>query len=150
MSWVIFDLDSTLADTRHRRAHLPVRPIRPIDWVDYHSRCVDDAPIEGRVVLARLLAPRHHIAIITARPDTPEISDPTLAWLDTHDVPFDRIFFMPLDAVFADIWKATATENLAATVPVALVVDDSWTNGAALEPLGVPFLHVTPPGLGRF
>lgn len=40
---VIFDLDGTMADVRHR---LPLIKTKPKNWPEFFNRCVDDTPIE--------------------------------------------------------------------------------------------------------
>lgn len=150
MSTVIFDLDSTLADTRQRRVFMPTNPQGPADWVDYHSRCTEDAPIPGRIALARLLSGRHRVIIVTARPNEETVKARTVAWLYEHRVPFRDIVFMPLDETRSTgEWKAAEVARLQELFDVVLFVDDWWQNGDELEKLGVPFLHVTPPGIGR-
>lgn len=146
---VIFDLDGTLADTRHRRPFLPFNPQGPADWIDYHSHCPDDPPIAGRIALARLLAEHHDIVIITARPATTIVMERTATWLAEHAVPYASIEFMPLTEVSVHDWKARVVDELQMTDPVVLAVDDWWQNGDALEAIGIPVVHVTPPGIGR-
>ena len=146
MRAALFDLDGTLADTRHRRSYLPVEPQGPADWVDYHARCRQDAPIPGPIALARLLAAHHRIVVVSARPNVPLVRRRTEGWLARHDVPFDELHLQPLDAPSVQEWKASV---VAAVGPVALAVDDWWQNVDALVAAGVPVLHVTPPGIGR-
>jgi hypothetical protein len=144
---VVFDLDSTLADTRHRRQHLPEDAQGPADWIDYHSHCLGDAPIAGRIQLAYLLSKHHRIVIITARPNTPAIHANTHRWLDRHQVPRDDVILLPLDETRSPSeWKTEVVEKLISDgADVVLAVDDWWATGTALEELGVPFLHVARP-----
>ena len=65
--FVVFDLDGTLADHRHRLHFLDV-PKRQFDA--YHERCIDDTPIIPTLIQFKLLqAANHHIEIWTGRSD---------------------------------------------------------------------------------
>lgn len=149
MSIVVFDLDSTLADTRGRRQHLPVDAQGPADWIDYHVHCMADEPVRGTIQLAQLLYRLHRIVIVTARPDVAEIRELTVDWLDRHDVPCNDLILMPTDSgPSASAWKVTVVEKLRADgAEVVLLVDDWGPNGRMIEEaLDVPFLHVARPG----
>jgi hypothetical protein len=146
---VVFDLDSTLADTRHRRQYLEGITITcPEDWAQYHTHCLDDAPVHGTIQLARLLHPHHRITILTARPDTKEIREKTEMWLDLHQVMYDSLILLPLDEHRpTGEWKTDVVAKMQADgYDVALMVDDWGPNGRAIEAAGTPFLHIARPG----
>ena len=145
---VVFDLDSTLADTRHRREHLPIGATCPADWTGYHVHCLGDRPVLGTIALVRLLHPNHRIVIVTARPDETAVRANTAAWLVAQDVPHDGVIFLPLDELRPPAeWKAETVEKLRADLgDVVLAVDDWGPNGWAIEATGTPFLHVARPG----
>ena len=74
---VIFDLDGTLADDRHRHCFLDDPDP---DWDSYYDACGDDAPIwPGLETADALIRAGHDVKIWTARPD--DIRDKTLKWL---------------------------------------------------------------------
>jgi hypothetical protein len=146
---VIFDLDSTLADTRHRREYLPVGAQRPSDWIGYHTHCLGDDPVYGPISLMRLLHPHHRIVILTARPDDADIRGKTNTWLDAHKVPHDDLILLPLQETRSSgDWKSSVLYDLRnrEAANVVLFVDDWGPTGRAVEANGVPFLHVARPG----
>lgn len=145
---VVFDLDSTLADTRNRRQFLPVDAMCPADWFGYHINCLTDVPVQGVVQLVQLLYPHYRIVIVTARPALSEIHEKTHEWLDLHQVPRDTVVLMPLDeSRTTGAWKADVVAKLRTNgVDVVLAVDDWGPNGWAIEETGTPFLHVARPG----
>ena len=90
---VVWDLDSTVADSRHRH-HL--RPSQPenrgnpeFTWTRYSLACSGDAPMAGSVALMRLLWPYHVQIAVSGR--SQEAQELTEEWAATHDVPLDRI-----------------------------------------------------------
>ena len=88
---VIFDLDGTLSDTRHRR-HFLQRD--PKDWKLFNRASIGDPPIEAVVVLARLLHfAGHRIEIWTGRDQAYRAA--TLEWLRVHRIRFDQLRMRP-------------------------------------------------------
>jgi hypothetical protein len=60
---VLWDLDSTLFDTRGRRHLMPPPEIANSEngggahaWIEYSAACADDPPIEGAIRLRKLMA----------------------------------------------------------------------------------------------
>lgn len=78
-SIVTFDLDSTLADTRHR--HHMIKP-EGTDWKAYSLACRDDAPIWPAINMLRAFAASHDIWIISGRDHA--AYDMTMDWLYRH------------------------------------------------------------------
>ena len=77
--FVVFDLDGTLADGKHRE-HFINREIGAKDWRGYFAACDRDQAI-GPIVntLRALAAAGHDIEIWTGRSD--EVAEKTAAWL---------------------------------------------------------------------
>lgn len=140
---IVFDLDSTLADTRHRRKHLPVDPKTGADWIDYHLHCEHDDLLDT-VTLIDLLADIHEIVIVSARPDTPEVREATVNWLAKREIEYSHLILKPLDMPLRDTaaWKAAMVADLPS---VALFVDDWAPNCEAVARLGVPTICVRAP-----
>ncbi len=86
----IFDLDGTLADGEHRIHHIKKEPK---DWRTYFSLCYKDQPIEHMVKLAReLWSPNYGGAVLVVSGRSDEVRVETIEWLDTHQVPYDRLY----------------------------------------------------------
>lgn len=98
---VLWDLDSTLANTAHRqpmvsliRAHAKGGPT----WEDYSMASVDDTPVEGTVALVRLLDQMDpdgvlHQYGVSGRSECAR--DVTLDWFKRHGVPLDGLYLRP-------------------------------------------------------
>lgn len=90
LTWAIFDLDGTLAETAWRNHHAVAR-----DWDRFHAGIPHDKP---RPVETALLAAwkgasplgRNRIAIVTGRPE--RYLRETIDWLDRHGIHFDALF----------------------------------------------------------
>lgn len=150
MSVALFDLDSTLADTRHRRGLVPIDPRTAADWLPYAIAAGEDAPVPGTIRMARMFASAGHgVYIITARPRTPEIAGITAEWLTRHDVPCDRLFLMPGGLSSVSDWKRGVVTEILRESTVALAVDDWYQNCDMFTELGIPTLHVAAPGTNR-
>lgn len=82
LMFVVFDLDGTLADGKHRE-HWINRPAGEKNWRSYFADCDRDYPI-GPVAgtLRALAAAGHDIEIWTGRSD--KVAEKTAAWLQSH------------------------------------------------------------------
>lgn len=88
---VISDLDGTISDAEHR-VHL-VRE-HPKDYDTFFAEARNDGPIEAVIaVLNALKQAGHEIHIITGRSEV--VREDTLAWLEAHSVPHDRLLMRP-------------------------------------------------------
>lgn len=80
---VVFDLDGTIADDRHREPYLKQRPKQ---WEEYYSLCSLDLPIWPTIAIFRMMLanPRtfRSVAIWTGRVDTTRAD--TEDWLRTY------------------------------------------------------------------
>lgn len=154
---VLWDLDSTLANTAHRQHMVPAikeyRKDGPT-WVDYSMACVDDTPVEGAATLVRLLWGRIKQFGVSGRNASAE--QLTQQWLDRHDIPLDDLYLRDdgdhtpngkykvrvinqirasgLEVVlFVEDWKETGEYIQAETgVPVLLVQGDYAVDGHPL------------------
>jgi hypothetical protein len=147
---VVFDKDSVLADTRHRRWAAPEGHAKTIrrNWTKYAELCEGDAPVQGSVALARLLAPTHTIVILTGAPEVPSVVGATQRWLHKHAIPYHAIFFMPEeDERDSAIWKGEMLELLKVQgYHLRLMIDDWFKVADSAAESNVPFLQVCPPG----
>lgn len=83
---VIFDLDGTLADGRHRLHLLPKKDHHLTEaWVEFNLEADKDKPFEDNIQLCNSLAIMgYKIVILTGRSDIAK--DITIDWLNTHNV----------------------------------------------------------------
>ena len=142
---VVYDLDSTLADTRHRW-HLNPRADPTSDWEKYSMACPDDLPIKGTIVRMQLDYMDYQVHICTGRSDAAH--DLTVAWLDQHAGPAYDYLKMRLagDHTPNGVYKVNYIRELSKQgVPVALFYED-WGEAAAYiaEHTGVPVLGINP------
>lgn len=78
---VLFDLDSTIRDTRARRGLCPT--VNPQStWERYHAAGWGDPPLRGGLRLAHLLRPTHDIVVATFAPEWNRLT--TQQWLKSH------------------------------------------------------------------
>lgn len=88
---VLFDLDGTLADGRHRLHLLPKKDYHLTDsWTEFNLAAIDDAPLWDNILLCNAMAVvGYKVIILTGRSDVAR--DITIAWLHKHTVRFDEL-----------------------------------------------------------
>lgn len=107
---VLWDLDSTLANTSHRQHMVPlIKAKAGPTWEDYSMACTGDTPVEGTVALARLIA---SLTVPVSDGLTMQVSSNrvmqygvsgrseaarqlTLDWFAEHGVPLDNVYLRP-------------------------------------------------------
>lgn len=141
---VVWDLDSTLADTRPRRHLCPtVDPAR--SWQEYALACQDDLPVPGAVRLHRMLhEARYSQHILSWRCDTARL--PTIRWLFRHRIHYDRLRLRrPGDSDDSTAYKLDYLNQLRlGGHTVELVVEDWPATATAIAAAGFPVLCVNP------
>jgi hypothetical protein len=135
--YAVVDLDGTLADVRHRLAHL-LR--RPKDWEAFFAAAPADALLpEGAAVLAQLRA-TCELVYLTGRPE--RCRSDTLAWLARHGLPPGSLHMRRGgDRRPARVTKLEVLRSLARQRPVAVLVDDDEDVVRAARAAGFPVLH---------
>lgn len=122
---IVFDLDSTLADTRHRQWMIKPKGERT-DWEAYSLACVDDTPITSTRRLLQHFADLcfHDIVIITGRSSA--AYDATVKWLADHGFPHDRLIMRPEgDRTPNPVFKTSVVSKLIGEgYEIELFVDD--------------------------
>ena len=124
-SWIIFDLDGTLADIENRRK-LAVKANGKMDWdIFFSSRLVEtDEPKQSVIEMANVLKDAgHKIAILSGR--SKATKQVTTEWLRFHGVPYDVLKlrptghpwkFMPDDKLkqgwLDDLWPDDKKDNI--------------------------------------
>jgi hypothetical protein len=142
---VIWDLDSTLADTYHRQHMVPQIKAGEAAWVDYSLACAGDTPIEAAVELMWALQPRYYQMVVTGRNESAR--DLTEAWFREHDVPVDRLIMRADGDHTADgRFKLRVLDQLKAdgVWPVLFIEDWPQVADEIREQAGIPVLVVNP------
>lgn len=141
---VVWDLDSTLADTRQRRHLCPtVDPERT--WAEYAMACGQDRPFSGAVTLNRMLYDAGYVQhILTWRPWT--VLEPTIRWLAANNVLYDVLRLrMPDDPHDSTVFKLDYLERLRSLDRTPALVIEDWPAAAvAIEAAGFPVICVNP------
>jgi FMN phosphatase YigB (HAD superfamily) len=128
----VFDLDGTLADTRHRLPHLERRPK---DWDAFFAAAKDDQVLERGAALARESAAECEVVYVTGRPERCRAD--TLAWLERHGLPPGRLWMRTRDDRRpARTTKPELLRRLARGRTVRVVVDDDQLVCDAYERAG--------------
>lgn len=83
-----FDLDSTLASTRHRWGLSPMADPTS-SWDKYCAARMGDTPFRGPVAAARLHYQVHQVHVFSGSEESS--GDVTRAWLALHRVPYDAL-----------------------------------------------------------
>lgn len=92
MKTVIFDLDGTLADGRHRLHLLPTKDYDKTEsWTEFNLAAVDDLPFRDNIEMCNLFAfgDYYNVVILTGRSDVAR--DITEEWLDKHGVQYNEL-----------------------------------------------------------
>ena len=99
MNAIIFDIDGTLADVRHRLHHLDGEK----NWHAFFNDMGDDPVIEPVATLARHIATTRHksgieaVLVVSARPASAAWGKITKAWLERHGIVYDRLYMRAED-----------------------------------------------------
>lgn len=163
---VLFDLDSTIANTYHRQHMVPAIRDGKLTWDDYAMACAEDETFPGVVRLATLMWMHFQVHIVSGRSDV--ALDLTDRWLRRYGVPFDVLKLRPpghyesnsefkisyirelkaagIDAsLFVEDWKSTGDEITAATGVPCLIVNPCYPEDA---PEGKEIGHGLAPASG--
>jgi hypothetical protein len=141
---VVWDLDSTIADTRHR-SHLAPTQGGP-SWEAFALECGNDGVIEGTAQLARLIGQKYQNFFVSGRHRV--ASKLTDYWLtNVARVPWDHVrLWRPGDPQNNGRFKVRAIREIQASGRVVHLVVDDWvpTCEAIEAELGLPVLCVNP------
>lgn len=92
MKYVIWDLDGTLADGRHRLHLLPKKDYDKTEsWTEFNLASIDDTPFQNNIDLCNLMAfgDYYKVIILTGRSDVAR--SVTEEWLDTYGVNYSEL-----------------------------------------------------------
>lgn len=105
MSYVIFDLDGTLANGNHRMHLLPCKEETHINraWDDFNLACDKDEPIIQNIELLNALKQQFEVLIVTGRSEIARKK--TQEWLYKNGVTIDknRLIMRPLEDNRVDV-----------------------------------------------
>ncbi|MEU4264411.1 phosphatase domain-containing protein [Streptomyces argenteolus] len=133
----VFDLDGTLADSRHRQ-HFLEGARR--DWAGFFSAAVDDPPLEEGVSLALASAEECEVVYLTGRPE--RCRRDTSAWLERQGLPRGRVHMRRNDDRRpARHTKLEILERLGREREVRVLVDDDELVCDAAELAGFTVLR---------
>lgn len=137
---VLFDLDSTLANTSHRHHLAPTRDSSKT-WADYAAACIYDVPIAGTVRILHMLMPHKQIHIISGRDGS--AYDKTAWWLRKNWIYHDRLTLRENDELSNAEIKVNYIKKLREEgLNPELLFDDWPSTVAAVEAVGVPVVCV--------
>lgn len=89
---VVWDLDGSLADGRHRLHLLPTKDYDKTEsWTEFNLAAVDDLPFWDNIELCNVFAHSgdYRVVILTGRSDVAR--DITVEWLSQHGVCYDDL-----------------------------------------------------------
>lgn len=142
---VLWDKDSTIADTYHRQPMIELIRAKKATWEEYSLAAVNDTPIESVVKLMWMLRlERHNVVMSGAN----EISRPVVKdWFQQHHVPYDGLLLRPDgDHTSNPIFKRNLVLALMEYGYVIDLIVDDWPEAAAelRKSTGIPALVVNP------
>jgi len=131
----VFDIDGTVADTRHRGHHLECTPK---NWDAFFDACGDDTPLaEGLALAAHHAYAGDDIVYLTGRPE--RIRGLTQAWLSGCGFPDGQLLMRrDLDRRPATTYKVQAVSKLRQQHGISLYVDDDASVVRMVRALGIP------------
>jgi hypothetical protein len=161
---VVWDLDSTVADTLHR--HHMLDGIKAwyaavetwgdeeqavlagnvkVTWDDYSMACIRDTPVAGTVTLMRMLWKSSLQIAVSGR--NAVANELTQKWVRLHKVPLDKIVLRVAgDFTHSDEYKVRELSALEEAGITVLAYIDDWPSTATAVTLatGIPSLMVNP------
>ncbi len=116
----VIDIDGVLADVRHRVKYLERHPK---DYGAFFRAAPRDPPLRTGIDTARRLSEVYEVVYLSGRPEF--CRRDTERWFRRHELPAGRLLLRPHhDYRPARVYKVEALRRLAATTPVAVLVDD--------------------------
>ena len=119
-SYVIVDIDGTIADVRHRLYHIHGQKKK--NWPAFFAGVDRDSPISNIIEYVRKLAADHRILIVTGRPEP--YRGRTEKWLAAQAVPYHKLFMRRKGDHRPDYdSKSEVLKNIPAS-QIVLAIDD--------------------------
>ncbi len=142
---VVWDLDSTVADTSHRHHMLEKIKAGDATWDDYSLACLRDTPVTAAVATMKLFWRSSLQIAVSGRGAIAQAH--TEKWVRVWKVPLDKVILRPEgDFTPSDELKVRELRAIEdAGITILLYVDD-WpsTANAVADALRIPVLKVNP------
>ncbi len=119
-TYVIVDIDGTIADVRHRLHHIKGNGRK--NWKAFFEGMDRDVPIVERLEQVRDLSAVHGILIVTGRPE--HYRARTEHWLKKHGVKYDRLYMRRTGDHRPDYEAKTAVLDDIDPKRIVLAIDD--------------------------
>lgn len=132
-----WDLDSTLADTRHRADFIDPDNREATDWVQYGKLGDADTPTGLAAVFQALEKAGWLNIIVTSRPE--ECRSTTRKWLDKHNLHPVQLHMKPAASIESSSqWKLSVLKSISKSFGERVTVhyDDWWSTNQLLEAHG--------------
>jgi hypothetical protein len=137
-SFVIVDIDGTIADVRHRLHHIHGNGRK--DWKAFFEAMDRDKPIPNMLDYVRQLSEKHTILIVTGRPDN--YRDRTERWLRKHKVPYEKLYMRRTGDHRPDYEAKTAVLEEVSPKRIVMAIDDRPPVCEMWEAHGIKCMHV--------
>lgn len=143
---VVWDKDSTLANTSQRLHIIPLIKEGKATWDDYSMACETDEPIPGSVRLLKLLHPYHRQIVISGASEASRslVND----WFWRNGIPVDGLELRLPDEITvenAELKVRKVRKLQAAGIDVVLAVEDYQPAAELIyKETGVPVLGLNP------
>ena len=127
---VIFDIDKTLANNKHREHYIIAPYLDQYDdfipnWDAFHAECYKDTPIQPTIDINNLMYNAgYFIILLTGR--TEKNREITKDWCYSNGVKFHSLLMRPNNARESDyIMKRKAIDKISNLPPIHCVFEDS-------------------------
>lgn len=119
---VIFDIDNTIADCKHRLHYIEQKPK---DWNKFFKACVDDEVIYPMYRLYQHLEPSNVMILVTGRRESER--GVTEDWLNKHGFKYDSLYMRKSNDFRPDyVMKSEVLDYLLTRYnTIHLAIDDS-------------------------
>jgi hypothetical protein len=137
-SYVIVDIDGTIADVRHRLHHIHGAARK--NWKAFFEAMTRDEPIPNMLDYVRQLSQKHGILIVTGRPEN--YRDRTERWLRKHKVPYENLFMRRSGDHRPDYEAKAAVLKEFPPEQIVMAIDDRPPVCEMWESYGIKCMHV--------
>lgn len=151
MSYIVIDIDKTIADHSHRDHLFPTENLDdPRAYDDFMERCSVDEPIDDMLELIELInvgcdnkewGTTPEIVFLTSRCE--KFANTTMKWFDKHSINWDQLITREdEDTSSAVDFKRKTLKQLHDVGPVICVIDDDEAICKMARELGIVSLQV--------
>jgi hypothetical protein len=141
---VLFDLDGTLADGKHRLTLLPHHDDahRTEAWDSFNLASGEDEPFVDNIAIMNVLKETYHTIILTGR--SAIAHDITVDWLADHYCHYDELIMRPLNNHQIDTdFKTAAIREIQREYDIVCAWDDKYSICKMFRDMGITAHQVT-------